>query len=68
VDLLKNIGEIFLTGNEELSHLVKWYKSWGFQREELWAILLEHPLLLLNHTSQVFHYKAKMFRTFRFTL
>lgn len=67
VVLLREVGEIFLTGREQLGLLVQWLESWGIKREELWKILLDHPLLLLNHPAEIFHYKAKMFRQFRFT-
>jgi hypothetical protein len=67
VGLLKQVGEIFLTGREQLSLLVHWLTEWGIKRKELWKVLLEHPLLLLNHPAEIFHFKAKMFRQFRFT-
>ena len=47
--------------------LVQWLERWGIRREELWKVLLDNPLLLLNHPAEIFHYKAKMFRQFRFT-
>lgn len=54
-------------GREALVLLVRRLKSWGISSKELWGILLEHPLLLLNHPGEIFHYKAKMFRKFDFT-
>jgi hypothetical protein len=54
-------------GKEKLHELIRWYRSWGLEKDELWQILLEHPLLLLNHPSEVFHFKVKMFKQFRFT-
>lgn len=68
IALLQELGEVFLVGKEKLNDLIQWYRRWGVGKEELWQILLDNPLLLLNHPSEIFHFKVKMFRQFRFTL
>lgn len=55
-------------GRVELVDLYRKYKSWGFHKDHLWSILLEHPLLLLNHPGEIMHFKLKMMRKFNFTV
>ena len=50
-----------------MTHLIKRFGRWGLTPEELWKVLLEHPLLLLNHPAEILHFKVKMFRQFKFT-
>lgn len=55
-------------GREELTDLYRKYRSWNFHKGHLWNILLEHPLLLLNHPGEILHFKIKMMRKFQFTV
>ena len=55
-------------GRYALEEIVRTFRNWDISKEEVWKILMENPLLWLNHPRDVFDLKRRMLRMFKFTI
>jgi hypothetical protein len=50
-EFLREYPEIFILGRHQIKDMIKIYKDWGLEEDEVWKIVLKNPILLNNHSN-----------------